>query len=112
MDKWLFAWRISLRGSLLRSDSQAQFHVGANFIEKVKLLRKFYEPALKIYTPDIVGSVSDISGKTVIVFVNVAFAFNIECDNFGACQQMKNRFGFLWLRTTSGTTAYWSTTCR
>jgi hypothetical protein len=26
------------------------FHVGANLIEKKKLLRKFYEPALKIYT--------------------------------------------------------------
>jgi hypothetical protein len=48
MYKWPFAWLISLRGSLLRSDSQAQFHSGANFIEKLKLLRKFYEPALKI----------------------------------------------------------------
>jgi hypothetical protein len=53
MYKWLFASRISLRGSLLRSDSQAQFHTGANFIEKQKLLRKLYEPTLKIYTDEI-----------------------------------------------------------
>jgi hypothetical protein len=52
MYKWLFASRISLRGSLLRPDSQAQFHTGANFIEKLKLLRKLYEPTLKIYTDE------------------------------------------------------------
>jgi hypothetical protein len=29
------------------------FHVGANLIEKKKLLRKLYGPALKIYTNEI-----------------------------------------------------------
>jgi hypothetical protein len=53
MYNWLFAWRISLRGSLLRPDLQAQFHVGAKLIEKQKLLRKLYEPTLKIYTDEI-----------------------------------------------------------
>jgi hypothetical protein len=28
------------------------FHSGANFIEKQKLLRKLYEPTLKIYTDE------------------------------------------------------------
>jgi hypothetical protein len=48
-EAWLFASWISLRGSLLRFDSHAQFHVGANSIKKQKLLRKLFEPTLKIY---------------------------------------------------------------
>jgi hypothetical protein len=35
------AWRISLRRSLLRSDSQGQFHVGANLIEKKRCYENF-----------------------------------------------------------------------
>ncbi len=42
MYEWLFASRISLRGSLLRSDSQAQFHSGANLIKKTKAVTKNY----------------------------------------------------------------------